>query len=197
MKKFLTGLLITLLAYFSLTAKATCSQSDVTQYVSCLLNQTFDVLNNRAMSLENKKQKVKLILEQNLDINYMAKSVLPRQVTRNPNFKLDEFSRVYKQYLLNTYCEAVKNYNGQKINVKNIQQLNEQNYRVDTVISDPAGQEINVSFKVRSENGKLQITDVVTENISLVTTHKDDFSSTIAKGGMPALISDLRAKSVN
>ena len=197
MKKFLTGLLITLLAYFSLTAKATCSQSDVTQYVSCLLNQTFDVLNNNAISLENKKQKVKLILEQNLDTNYMAKSVLPRQVTGSPNFKLDEFSQVYKQYLLNTYCESVKNYNGQKVNIKNIQQLNEQNYRVDTIIADPVGQEINVSYKVISRNNQFKIVDVVTENISLIKTQKDDFSSTIASGGLPTLISDLRAKSAN
>ena len=197
MKKFLTGLLITLLAYFSLTAKATCSQSDVTQYVSCLLNQTFDVLNNNAISLENKKQKVKLILEQNLDTNYMAKSVLPRQITGSPNFKLDEFSQVYKQYLLNTYCESVKNYNGQKVNIKNIQQLNEQNYRVDTMIADPVGQEINVSYKVISRNNQFKIVDVVTENISLIKTQKDDFSSTIASGGMPTLISDLRAKSAN
>ena len=122
---------------------------------------------------------------------------MPRQITGSPNFKLDEFSQVYKQYLLNTYCESVKNYNGQKVNIKNIQQLNEQNYRVDTIIADPVGQEINVSYKVISRNNQFKIVDVVTENISLIKTQKDDFSSTIASGGMPTLISDLRAKSAN
>jgi phospholipid transport system substrate-binding protein len=190
MKKILSLILLCFISFF---ANADSSQK-VEHYVSTLLSNTFAVLNDAQMHIDSKKQKLRDLLKANLDIHRMSLKTLGRLGDTFPSSQLAEFEIVYETYLLNSYCSAVESYHGQKVALKGIRPNAKDNYIVKTVIDDSRGTQINVDYLVQDNNGDFKILDVITENISLLSTQRSDFSGILSNSGLGALIDKLKTK---
>ena len=53
---------------------------------------------------------------------------------------------------------------------------------------------LKIEWRVRGNDGKPTIIDVLPEGVSLVLTHRSEFDEVVAKGGMSGLLAELRAR---
>jgi phospholipid transport system substrate-binding protein len=167
------------------------ANQDIGGYVQNLLNTTFVVLNDKTKSVTDKKTQLSQILADNLDSDNMAQHIIGR--SRVDDSKIEEFSKAYKQYLVNSYASSVQNYNGQTVTIGKIILANNGEYLVQTVIRGD-NQDFKIDYKVRSTKDIFKIFDIITEGISLLETQKVDFCVTLKSSGIQALIDELKAR---
>jgi phospholipid transport system substrate-binding protein len=189
MKKFIA---IIMLFFIS---NLTFADRQLETYVNDLLNSTFNILNDNKIALEDKKQKIKNILKDNLDYVEMSRKTLGRLKNNYSPQEINDFTATYQDYVINSYSGSVSSYNGQKVNIKSAKEISPNNYMVQTVISDGNNQIFNVNYLVKNEGGKFKILDVITEGISLIATQKSEFTGILSNNNIEFLIAQLKAKS--
>jgi phospholipid transport system substrate-binding protein len=167
------------------------ASQDIGGYVQNLLNTTFVVLNDKTKSVTDKKTQLSQILADNLDSDNMAQHIIGR--SRVDDSKIEEFSKAYKQYLVNSYASSVQNYNGQTVTIGKIIPANNGEYLVQTLIRGD-NQDFKIDYKVRSTKDIFKIFDIITEGISLLETQKVDFGVTLKSSGIQTLIDELKAR---
>jgi phospholipid transport system substrate-binding protein len=171
-------------------------KSEVKKYVENLLDKTIAVLKDSTNSLEVKKEKLKTLLANHLDTKTMSGNTLgPRKKSYTPE-QLEEFATAYKEYLINSYADLVKSYNGQKIEIKSTNEVNKDYYDVQTEIISDGDQIFTVNYHVHKKEDKLQIVDIVTEGMSLINTQKAEFMNILNNQDLAALINNLKTKSL-
>lgn len=171
-------------------------KSEVKKYVETLLDKTIIVLKDSTNTLEAKKEKLKILLADHLDAKTMSGNTLgPRKRTYTAE-QLEVFATAYKEYLINSYADLVKSYNGQKIEIKSTNELNKGYYEVQTEIISDGDQIFNVNYHVHKKQDKLQIVDIVTEGMSLINTQRAEFMNILNNQDLAALINNLKTKSL-
>lgn len=173
-------------------SSAYCDEAKVKSYVQDLLDRAFTILKGRDI-YDVKKEKIQDILRNNMDLDVMATSVLSR--TGLDDTPKKQFTPAYSKYVLSTYSQALANYNGQTVKIKAIQKLDAQTYSVRTqIVTQGDGDPFNVDCLVKDKNGSYKVIDIITEGVSLVSTHKSEFKSILANKGFDGLIKELALK---
>jgi ABC-type transporter MlaC component len=171
----------------------------IQDYVQNLLNTTFNVLNDSQIDFEGKKNKIKTILHKNLDFDTMAKQVLGPVMLRSISAAdLDNFKTVYANYLVSSYADVVKKYDGQRVQIKSVTPNSLGVYTVQLIIlSNNNSVKFNIAYQVaKNKTGQFVIQDVISESISLVSTQRSDFASVLANNpkNINTLILKLNAR---
>lgn len=103
----------------------------------------------------------------------------------------------FRTLLVNTYTSALSTTatGSEKVEVKPARVPAGQNEAiVRTTVTDANRQVIPVDYKLEKESEGWKVTDVVVDNLSLVTNYRSTFASEIARSGIPGLIKVLEEK---
>ena len=84
-------------------------------------------------------------------------------------------------------------YSGQTYTLKGARSDGDTSY-VTMVINDPAGQNINLDYRLRDTGGAYKITDITVEGVSLLNTQRSEFKSVVNSKGIDGLIEALKAQ---
>jgi len=173
-------------------SSAYCDEAKVKSYVQELLDHAFSVLKGND-AVDIKKTKIQEILKANMNLDIMAANVLSRSGLDDASKK--RFAPAYSKYVLSTYGQALAGYNGQTVKIKTIQTLDPKTYLVRTqVITQGEGDPFNVDCLVKDDGGNYKVIDIITEGVSLVSTHKSEFKSILANKGFDGLLKELGAR---
>jgi len=186
-----------LLLMFHMPASA--SDQVIADYVNGLLNTFLSIAKDSKASEQDKVEKARTILEANLDFDWMGKFVLGRYRRDMQEGDLNNFLKTYKMYLTYTYADAVKQYKGEDVVIKNVHQLSDNEYVVKTAINKAGQDPFLIDYLVRHVDGasggaSYKIFDVVTEGVSMISSQQAEFGSVIGSGSIKALIDDLKQK---
>ncbi len=132
-----------------------------------------------------------------IDFGELAKRAMDTEWTKLNKKQQDELTSTMKGLLRASYAQkAVRDDRGGSANVT---------YGAEKIEGDEAV--VNTSLKVKSDTftviyklflpaGKAswRIYDVITDDVSLVTTYKDQFKKQLAKGGFDGLIKTLKTR---
>lgn len=173
--------------------------NEIEHYVDDLVDQVSKLLDNHDLSEEQKIEQSRQILFKNLDLDWMAKYTLGRYRKQLSPIQIKEFVVVYSSYVIKSYSDLVRNYKGEKANIKKVMQLDENEFVVKTEVIRGDGQQvIKVDYLVRDlikgDKYNLKVSDIITEGVSMVNAHQDEFSSIIANNGFDALLIQLKKK---
>lgn len=191
-KKLLLAIAILFPAIYTFAAS---TQSGVENYVKKLVTDSIAILEDDKLESNKKTQKIKNTLRDNLDIKWMAKFTLGRNIKSLSQKDIDNFITTYSEYLLSTYAKGLKKYSGQKVEIKSYDDLGNGFYLVKTNIIGQTDQPIHVDYLTRSINGSYKVRDIVTEGISLVNSQRSEYSGTIENHGIEYLMSELKKRS--
>lgn len=103
----------------------------------------------------------------------------------------------FRTLLVNTYTTAltVSATGKEKVEVKPVKVGTDQSeVLVKTTVTDSNSQLVPVDYRLEKEGGGWKVTDVVIENLSLVTNYRGTFASEISRGGIDGLIKALEDK---
>ena len=198
MKKIISTFLLSLI--FANPAFAAKADPKVEQYVDTLVEKVSTMLNDPAISEEQKVKRSRQLMAENLDLEWMAKYSLGRHRKELDMPQLKDFTKIYSSYVIKTYSDLVRNYKGQKAVIKKVSNLDDAEYIVKTEVIQNGQPSIKVDYLVRdigAVKGKkvaLKISDVITEGVSMINSQQSEFNSMISNGGIDALMTELKKK---
>lgn len=196
-KKLLQYVVCTLLLVFSQQSYAYAdNNADARAFVKSTSDRVISVITSSGSS-SSKEDKLDDIFIEVMDIDWIAKFVLGKYWNTLDDAKKTQYMKQYREYLIASYVPLFKDYNGQKMDIKDIKTIKQSQYLVVTDIepSDPQSASYRVEYRVHFDNGNFRVRDIIAEGISMITTQRSDFASILNTSGFDSLIQKLKDKS--
>ena len=180
-----------LLSLLFVSAAGAQADSEPGVIVQNTVNQVLDILTDEGISEETKRDKAYQIVAQQINFTGMSRRILAINWNKATDEQKLEFEKLFKQVLLNTYWQRVKNYNNEK--VEYITGMIEGNRfaTVDTVIISDAI-EIPITYRMELVDGKWMAYDFLIESLSLVTRYRTDYRNKIKTMGIDGLLENMK-----
>ena len=139
---------------------------------------------------------IRAVLLKYFDIPYMGQAALATHWNQTSPEQRERFLKAVVSSEARAYTERFSQYSGQTLSVARVSQRPNGVSVVDSKLSQTNGQPINIQWEVRDTGQGLRITDVKSEGVSMVMTHRSDFNSYISGHGgkVEPLIDELEAK---
>ena len=164
-------------------------------FVQSTVNRASDTLSGNKTKEERIEELKKIALD-TVDIKGIGFYSLGKHRKNLSDDKKMEYSKVFKNYFLNSFSSRLAEYSNPVIEVDTKEKINE-NYTI--VSSTLAGTDkrpaIKIDWRIYTKNpNKPLIRDLIIEGLSLARTQKEEFNSIIqgADGDMEVLFTSLR-----
>jgi len=148
-----------------------------------------------APKLRDRRDEILAIVDEYTSFQEMAKRALGRPWKEQPVEKQQEFVRLFKQLLFNTYVDRVESYQCNNARFIYDEEKIEGEYAyVKTRVTGFKDAAAEVDYRLKLENGKWKVYDVVVEGISFVNNYRQQFNSILASESFDSLLNRLREK---
>lgn len=198
MKKII-AILFSVLLMASNTARADINANKAENFIKSVTQKGIEELINSDVSENEKKARFTKLFNEDLDLDFIGKFVLGRYWRTATPQQRSEFIDVYRKLNIQTWSERFNEFKGKSFEFlgteKANSKANDQVY-VNTQVPMPEGAPASVKWRVKETGGKMQIVDIIIENVSLAITSQKEYTSYIQKSpnGIDGLIKDLKAK---
>jgi phospholipid transport system substrate-binding protein len=173
---------------------ASASQESARAFITQLGKETVAVL-QRPDPPPQKAAKMEDILRRGLDFQSIGRFVLGRYWNSATPQQREEYMKVFTDFVVKSYARRLsEEATVSGFNITNIRDLGEGDSLVQTTITRPSGPPLNYEWRVRDSGGNVKVVDVVVEGVSLLVTHRSDFTSVASQNGVDGLIASLRDK---
>ncbi len=167
-------------------------------FVKGLSAQTFSIIENAELKDVQKKDSLKDLFRQNVDVNWMARFVMGKHFRKIKSDKTRQhYVSLYGDYLVESYIPKFREFSGEKFNIIKIRKDDEGEYTVFTELVPPTpdAPSTKVDYKIhKKSDAEYKIVDVIGEGVSLITTQRSDFGGMISRKGVKFFIERLEAK---
>jgi phospholipid transport system substrate-binding protein len=167
------------------------------EQVQSAIEKVTAILNDPNLKSAAKKseriERLRQVIFPKFDFAEMAKRSLGPNWQRRTPEEQQEFVKLFRELLENSYAENIDSYSGEKVNIVGDKQ--EKDFaQVNTKIVNNKGEEFAVDYRLLQSGGDWKIYDVVIENISIVNNYRSQFNRVIAKSSFEDLLQKLRDK---
>jgi phospholipid transport system substrate-binding protein len=195
MTKFSLIRYIIILTLFISPLTSNANATEAQTFVRQVSDQALGLIKTKNVPEEQKEERLQRLFTKSVDTKWIAKFVLGRYWRDATSAQKEEYLKLHKQFLVNSYVPKFKEYTNQKIAFKKYYDEGDNEYLVETEIVQPNGPAIKVDYKVRkTADGEYKIFDIIAEGVSFITTQRSEFSSILSRKGIDDLIKKLRAK---
>ena len=140
---------------------------------------------------DERRQKIKQLIDQRFDFTEMAKRSLGSEWRRRSPSEQKEFVKRFGDLLERIYLDQIESYGRER--VRYLEQRADSDYaKVPTKIVDSKGQEYSVDYRLHKVNGDWKVYDVIVEDVSLVNNYRTQFSRVLAKSSFEELLEAMK-----
>ena len=150
-------------------------------FVQSTVNRASDTLSGNKTKEERIEELKKIALD-TVDIKGIGFYSLGKHRKNLSDDKKMEYSKVFKNYFLNSFSSRLAEYSNPVIEVDTKEKINE-NYTIvsSTLAGTDGGPELKVDWRVYTKNpDKPLIRDLIVEGLSLARTQKEEFGSILS-----------------
>jgi len=183
------ALLLLIPAAQAATAPADEARAAMQQTVSDVLK----ILDNKSLSLDAKRDRIQAIAYERFDFLTMSKLVLKRDWKQFDAQQQDEFVKEFKEHLSARYGENLGKYDSEDVAVTGAHLETNNDVTVTTVIKGGKYDGTPVDYRLRNGSG-WQVIDVVIENVSLVSSFRQQFADVLEKSGPKGVLDKLKER---
>lgn len=149
----------------------------------------------QAPALHQRKGEILATVGEYFNFDEMSKRALGRPWKDQSPEKRQEFVKLFKQLLINTYASRLESYTGANERIVYGSEKIDGDYAlVDSHITINGNQNVELDYRLRQEDGHWKVYDVVVEGISLVDNYRGQFSSILSNESFDGLLKKLREK---
>jgi phospholipid transport system substrate-binding protein len=188
-KKYATALTIVL---FFLSAVAAYADSPLAA-VKTDVNQILQVVTNKNLSSEAKKEKLRGFYSEMFDTEELSRQTLGANWRKLDPNQQQQFIRLYGRLLERTYMDKILSYNNQKIIYGRQIMFSDTRAEVETKVNTDSG-EVPIDYKMILANGAWKVYDVVVANVSLVLNYRSQFQEIMASKTPDQMLAELKTK---
>ncbi len=192
---FLLGLLIVSMLLISprLTSAVAPSPMEViqsgTDKVLAILHQS---KTGQSHPLQEREGDVLNIVHSYFNFDEMAKRSLGPPWDQQSQENRQEFAKLFKKLLFNTYVDRMEKYRDEKVFYDSQRFDNELAVVKTHFVSHK--EDISIDYRLRNEGGRWEVYDVVVEGISYVENYRAQIASILANQSFDSLLRILRQK---
>lgn len=162
--------------------------------VQAEVNKVLEVLRNKSLEEEVKREKLRVIYGEMFDQEELSKWCLGRNWSKLSEAQRKEFLPLFQQVLEKTYGDRILAYSDEKIVFDKEVPIAKNRVEVKTRAVTKS-KEIPMHYRVfQDKSGTWKVYDVVVENVSLVMNYRSQFNEILAKGTPDELLEILRKK---
>ena len=149
----------------------------------------------RGPTLRQRRAEILVIVDDYFNFDEMAMRALGRPWRDQSPSNREEFVRLFKQLLFNTYVERVETYTmGNETVVYDSEEIRGRHALVKTRVLNYKNTNVDVDYLLRLDNNKWRVYDVIVEGISLVNNYRSQFSSLLANRSFEDLLQILQQR---
>ncbi|MGV8075496.1 MAG: phospholipid-binding protein MlaC [Syntrophobacteraceae bacterium] len=192
-------LILTLALCIPVLPALAASPSTPIEVVKSGTERAMDILKthqaNGSPSLKARKDEIFQIVDDYFSFKEMARRALGRAWKDQTPEKQQEFVKLFKQLLFNTYIGRVDSftYSGQKV-AYDEEMIEGDHAYVKTRILGYKDADVQVDYRLRKEGGEWKVYDVVVEGISFINNYRQQFDSILANESFERVLARLREK---
>jgi phospholipid transport system substrate-binding protein len=175
-------------------AAAASAASAPRQMVQETIDAVLVVLKDESLSTEQKRSKIEQIAYQRFDFITLSKLVLARNWPRFSKTQQEQFIAEFKRYLAVNYGNRIERYDQQKVEIVGERQEPRGDVTIQSVVRGGEFEGATIDYRLRQNQGRWLVIDVIVEGISLVSNFRDQFKEVLARGGPEELLQALRSK---
>ena len=195
----LGGLSILFTVLFTFSVQALTTYDDSGAFVKALGDRAINLLTQSKVSDEEQETRFRLLLREGFAVDKIGRFVLGKYRRKATSEELDEFLKLFEDYIVSLYSSAFRNYSGETFAVSRVVKTRSAR---DTMVVTHINPETDpnptkVVFQVRNSKDVYKILDVKIQGVSMIVTQRDEFTGFIRNNGgkVGALITALRKKS--
>jgi len=158
------------------------------------VNQALAVLRNKQVTLADKQQQLRHIVEATFDFTEMSRSALGYHWKEISTDRQQEFSSVFTTFVEDSYLAKINSYSGQQVQFIKVTSDGPDYAQVNTNIVEQDQEPIRVNYHLISESGQWKIYDVDVDSISIIANYRNQFNRVMNNRGYDTLIKDLKSK---
>ena len=173
-------ILIFFLSFFLVFAfKAKASQLEVAEdLIRDVSSNAIEILSSEENNEDEKFEAFRILLDENVNTNLIAKFVIKKYWKDLTSKQQKEFTNLFKIYIIKSYSLKLNSYSGEIISITGSKKLNEKYILVNSKVSkEEQNTGIEVDWRVKIEDEKMKIVDLVVEGISLAVAQRAEFTS--------------------
>ncbi len=169
----------------------------VTDDVKKVVDDVIRIVSNKDLKKPQNEKKRRAELRKSIgsifDYREMAKLSLAANWKKRTPADQKSFVTLFETLLENSYATKIESYNNEKIVY--LKESVEHNYaEVKSKVITTKGQEYNLEYRLKKEDKKWMVYDVVIEGVSLVANYRSQFNRIIQTQGYDELVKKLQSK---
>ena len=177
MKKLINSLVFLIIIFFNTNSFS--YDSDPKIFIAELVDDALNTLADKNISISDKKQKIKIIALENVDINALSMYTLGGVRKSLDQDTLEEYKKLFEKYFLKSLTSRLADYSEKKFEVISANQKSETTTIViSRIVETPSQPEIKIEWRIYTKDpSKPLIRDLIVEGLSLAKTQKEEFAS--------------------
>jgi len=182
-------ILITLFTFSSLSA---VEESQIKSEMTTKINTITAILQNKTLSLEEKKTQISPTVDTLFDYKTMAKISLAKKWKKLSASQQEQFTQKFTSKLKNSYFEKVELYTDQKVLVKGLEKKNAKRIYLHTeIVGDDENYAIDYKFYNVKNSNDWKIYDVEITGVSIIQTYRKQFAEFLKTKSFNELLNSL------
>lgn len=165
-------------------------------FVSDMARDALSILHDSKKTYGDKQAILRQAFADNVDIAWISRFVVGRAWQTASEAERNHYIDLYGRYLTQSYVSKFEEGAEKKIRdirILSVTEAEGENFNVRTEMLLADGNSINVTYLVRDHNDRYKVIDIIIENISLLASHRAQFSQVASEGGIVRVIAELEA----
>ena len=148
----------------------------------------------QAPALRQRRDEIQAVVEQYFNFEEMAKRALGRPWKEQPPDKREEYARLFKQLIFNTYIDRLEGYTGSHFQASYDSEKLEGDYALVKTHILYGNNNVEIDYRLHLDQGQWKVYDVVVEGVSIVENYRSQFMSILTNQPFDSLLNMLRQK---
>jgi len=159
-------------------------QTPAGKFIQDLGNHAIAIIADKSLSQDQRANKYHAILNNAFDMKTIAHFVIGRAYDSSTPEQQQEYMKLFEQLVVKIYGDRLSFYSGEKFRVTSVRQENDKDIIVSSEVDHSGGtQPTNIDWRVRQDNGKLSIIDVIIAGVSQSVTQRQEYASVVQRDG--------------
>lgn len=193
LKRFFGPILAALALIMTISA-AQAAVSPQQAFIDTIASDVLAIVKNDSLDATTKSTKLENIFANTVDFDWVGKFVLGRHFKTATPAQQKAYLDAYRPFIIKNYVSRLTKYTGQTYKITGTRAGSDGASLVSMQLVDPKGPPVLVDYRVSGKPGAFKVTDIVVEDVSLITTQRSEFNAVVSKNGLDFLIEALKKK---
>ncbi len=182
--------LATMAAYLP---QAEAASDRAAQFIESLTGHAMIMLQQENISDEGRKDVFRELLSAGFDMDLIGRVALGRNNWKNATSEQrEEYIGLFGNYLVEAYGSNISSSLAKRLSVRKSVPLDDKDTLVHTTLSSGGQAYYQIAWRVRGSGEDMRVIDVIIQGVSMLVTHRSEFTAVVARDGIEGLLGHLR-----